>query len=52
MPLPSFIRETMEILGTDEKEILVKIAQPLRNNVGPNEGTLVTQFNETLEQPR
>lgn len=50
MPLADFIRQTIEILGTDATENVVANAMPLRNNVGPNEGVFVTQFNEMLEQ--
>src|SRR5216117_4263979 len=48
MPLADFIRETMVILNSETKEILVERAKPLRNNVGPNEGAFVTQFNDTM----
>jgi uncharacterized oxidoreductase len=51
MPLPEFIAETIKVLGTDEQEVLVERAKPLRNNVGPNEGAFVTQFNEMLSKP-
>src|SRR6266851_3038107 len=46
MPLREFIDETVKVLGTDAQEILVERAKPLRNNVGPNEGAFVTQFND------
>src|SRR5260370_23201780 len=48
MPLKEFIEETMEVLGTDAKEILVDQAKPFRNNPGPNESGLVTQFNDSM----
>jgi uncharacterized oxidoreductase len=48
MPLKDFIEETMKLLGTDAKEIVVQQAQPFRNNPGPNESALVTQFNDTM----
>ena len=48
MPLKDFIEETMKLLGTDAKEIVVEQAQPFRNNPGPNENALVTQFNDTM----
>jgi len=51
MPLREFIAETMKVLGTDAKEVLVEQARPLRNNVGPDEGAFVTQFNDTMTQP-
>jgi uncharacterized oxidoreductase len=48
MPLKDFIEETMKLLGTDAKEIVVEQAQPFRNNPGPNENALVTQFNDSM----
>jgi uncharacterized oxidoreductase len=52
MPLAEFIEETMDVLGTDANEILVERAKPLRNNPGPNEGMLITQFNDLFLQPQ
>jgi len=51
MPLQEFIDETIKVLGTNAEEILVERAKPLRNNVGPNEGAFVTQFNDLMQQP-
>jgi len=48
MPLEEFIEETMKVLGTDAEEILVERAKPFRNNPGPNENGLVTQFNDSM----
>ncbi len=48
MPLKDFIEETVELLGTDAKEIVVEQAQAFRNNPGPNESALVTQFNDSM----
>jgi uncharacterized oxidoreductase len=48
MPLKDFIEETLKVLGTDAEEILVEQAKPFRNNPGPNESTLVTQFNDSM----
>jgi uncharacterized oxidoreductase len=48
MPLKEFIEETMKVLGTDAEEILVERAKPFRNNPGPNENALVTQFNDSM----
>jgi uncharacterized oxidoreductase len=48
MPLPEFIEETMRVLGTDADEVLVEQAKPLRNNAGPCEAALVTQFNDAF----
>jgi uncharacterized oxidoreductase len=51
MPLAEFISETIKVMGTDAPEVLVERAKPLRNSVGPNEGALVTQFNDMMAQP-
>jgi len=48
MPLKAFIEETIKVLGTDSEEVLVEQAKPFRNNPGPNESALVTQFNDTM----
>jgi len=48
MPLKDFIEETVKLLGTDAKEIVVEQAQAFRNNPGPNESALVTQFNDSV----
>ena len=48
MPLKEFIEETMKLLGTDAKEIVVQSAQAFRKNPGPNESPLVTQFNDSM----
>jgi len=48
MPLKQFIEETMKALGRDDEEVLVESAKALRNNPGPSEHTLVTQFNDTM----
>jgi uncharacterized oxidoreductase len=50
MPLPEFIEETMRVLGTDADEVLVEQAKPLRNNAGPHEAALVTQFSDAFAQ--
>jgi uncharacterized oxidoreductase len=52
MPLKEFIEETMKVLGTDAEEILVEQAKSFRNNPGPNESALVTQFNDLMLQPQ
>jgi uncharacterized oxidoreductase len=52
MPLAEFIEETIGVLGTDAQEVLVERAKPLRNNPGPNEEALVTQFNDLMLQPQ
>src|SRR3989475_7812052 len=48
MPLKDFIEESIKLLGTNAKEIVVEQAKPFRNNPGPNESALVTQFNDTM----
>ena len=48
MPLKEFLKETIKVLGTDAEEILVERAKPFRNNPGPNERALVTQFNDMM----
>jgi uncharacterized oxidoreductase len=52
MPLADYIKQTMELLGTDAEEVLVGGAKMLRANPGPNEGAFVTQFNEMMAQQR
>jgi uncharacterized oxidoreductase len=49
MPLADFIRETMQLLGTDADEVLVERVKGLRNNPGPNEHAFVREFNEARE---
>jgi uncharacterized oxidoreductase len=48
MPLADFIKGLMIALATDANEVLVEQAKKLRNNVGPNEGEFVTQFNDMM----
>jgi uncharacterized oxidoreductase len=50
MPLAHFIAESMKLLATDADEILVERVKPLRNNVGPNESTFFTKFQEMIAQ--
>jgi uncharacterized oxidoreductase len=38
----------MKALGRDDEEVLVESAKALRNNPGPSEHALVTQFNDTM----
>ena len=52
MPLADFIHETMALLDSDQKEIVVERGRQLRHNVGRSEGDFVTQFNEMMEQPQ
>ena len=48
MPLDQFISETVQVLGTDENEILVEVAKPLRANPGPAEHAFVNGLNEHM----
>ena len=48
MPLKPFIAETMEALATDAHEILVEVARPMRNNVGPQDEQSVEQLNDAV----
>jgi uncharacterized oxidoreductase len=48
VPLRDFIEETMKLLVTDANEIVVQQAQAFRENPGPNESALVTQFNDSM----
>ncbi len=48
MPLKDFIEGSVKLLGTETNEILVEQAKAFRNNPGPNESALVTQFNDTM----
>ena len=52
MPLKNFIEATIKVLGTDAEEVVVEQAKPFRNNPGPNEGALVTQFNDMMIAPK
>jgi uncharacterized oxidoreductase len=48
MPLADFIKETIEVLGTDADEVLVERVMMLRNNPGPNEAEFVNKFNDMM----
>ena len=48
VPLKQFIEETMTVLGKNDEEVLVESAKALRNNPGPAEHALVTQFNDAM----
>jgi uncharacterized oxidoreductase len=45
MPLDQFIKETIDLLGTDADEIVVDGARAFRDNAGPGEHALVEGFN-------
>jgi uncharacterized oxidoreductase len=49
MPLADYIAETIQVLGTDADEVLVKNVLPLRNNAGPNEAAFVNQLNDMMK---
>lgn len=51
MPLDEFIAETMQVLESDNEEVLTERAKMLRNNAGPNEGAFVEEFNDMLAAP-
>jgi len=48
MPLAQFIAETMEVLATDENEVVVEKAKPLRAATGPDNGAFALQFNDAF----
>lgn len=48
MPLEEFTAEAMRLLASNVEEVVVEKAKGLRDNVGPNEGNLVTQLNDLL----
>jgi uncharacterized oxidoreductase len=48
MPFGPFIAETMEALESDEHEILVQRARPLRDGVGPQDEQKVEEFNNVF----
>ncbi|AMV44306.1 SDR family oxidoreductase [Paraburkholderia caribensis] len=50
MPLDAFVAETIQRLETATTEVVVEMAQPLRNNAGPNEHAFVEQFNQALAE--
>jgi uncharacterized oxidoreductase len=50
MPLDQFIRETLDVLGTEADEILVEAAKPLRANPGPEEHALVNALNQQWQK--
>src|ERR1700723_3988683 len=50
MPLDEFIAETLDVLGTDADEILVKAAKPLRANPGSAGHALVNGFNQQWQK--
>lgn len=47
MPLDEYLTETIEILETDEVEILVERARERRNAQRPNEISITTAFNDS-----
>lgn len=46
MPLAQFIAETMALIATDENELVVDAAKPLRTAVGPDNGEFALKFND------
>ncbi len=52
MPLKEYIEETIQLLGTDNDEVLVERVKMLRNNPGANEAGFVNQFNDIMTEQR
>jgi uncharacterized oxidoreductase len=48
MPLATFIAETMALLATDDNEIVVDTARPIRAAVGPDNGAFALEFNNAF----
>jgi uncharacterized oxidoreductase len=48
MPLTPFIAETMALMATEENELVVEAAKPLRAAVGPDDGAFALQFNDAF----
>lgn len=46
MPLAQFVVETMALVATDENELVVDAAKPLRAAVGPDNGAFALKFND------
>lgn len=52
MPLDEYLAETMALLERGDAEVVVERAKLLRNNVGPNESTLVNELNDNVPAPQ
>jgi len=48
MPLAPFIDETMALIASEENELVVEAAKPLRAATGPDNGTFAMQFNDAF----
>jgi uncharacterized oxidoreductase len=48
MPLKDYIDETIEVLGTDANEVLVKNVLPLRTFFGTDDNTATTKLNDMM----
>jgi uncharacterized oxidoreductase len=48
MPLDEFLAETLEVLESDEVEILVPRARARRDEQRPNELEITRRFNDTM----
>ncbi|MDB5859497.1 MAG: short-chain dehydrogenase [Ramlibacter sp.] len=46
MPLATFIAQTMALIATEENELVVEAAKPLRAAVGPDNGAFALKFND------
>ncbi len=51
MPLDEFIAETVELLASDDEEVLTQRVHLLRDKAGPDEGAFVFEFNEMIAAP-
>lgn len=49
MPLKDYIDETIEVLGTDANEVLVKNVLPLRTYFGTDDNSATTQLNDMMK---
>jgi uncharacterized oxidoreductase len=50
MPLKPFLEQTIAVLETNDSEVLVEIAKPLRANPGVGEAALFHQMNDSFSQ--
>lgn len=48
MPLAPFIAETMALLATDDNELIVERAKPMRAATAPDNGAFALQFNDVF----
>lgn len=48
MPLDAFIAETMDLLASEDEELIVEAVKPVRANQGPGEHAMFAAFNADL----